>query len=411
MRPGPRRQQRGLLPGKPKAGLLAFGFWLALEAPATLAQAPSPARLPLWAAMPASPLPMRLPVDNAPDWTLQGSAGDFEAVDATPVRDLSGSWDRYTPRGGRNAALQSARIELKAERSGWEIASVLRSDLLISGPRSSFDLVHAFKQRLTPPGGSQFELDVADAGAVWAGLRGAHTWTLGPASGDGLRLSAAFTLLSARRVQQVDVNGRVQYDAIDGYTIQAQALRQDSHQQFGGYGHKDATGGGYSADLGLLWQPSADTFVNVSAVDLFSRLKVNGVSTQQLTADSSTASLDANGYVNYAPLVTGRNESASVNMKLLRKWSASFGHRWSWADGEASAGGRWERIGRVDLPAVWADLPLWPGWQLQLDGELRFRTLGIGLRTGSGSLMLRTRSLPWGRSQGIGWQAGFTLPL
>jgi hypothetical protein len=383
---------------------------LSLSLPAA-AQSTALPDWPAWASMPASLLPMRLPVGGTPDWTVQGTAADFEAVDATPVRALSGDWHRYTPRDGRNVALQSARFELGATRQGWEVAAVLHSDILINGSRGAFDAVHAYKQRQTPADGSAFALWAHETGVVWAGLRGARSWVLRPGSDQGLQLTGALTLLSVRRVQQVDASGQVQFSTAAGYGFNAQTLRQDSHRQFGGYGRQDATGSGYTADLGLLWQPSAATFVNLSAIDLLSRIRVNGVSTQQTTLSSSTNSVDANGYLDYQPLLMGRNSSAVLDLKLSRKWSASVGTRIAWPRADMLAGARWERIDDLDLPAVWAVLPVAPGLLLQLDGEIRFRSIGLGLKSRHGALMLRTRSLPVGQSHALGWQAAFTLPL
>jgi hypothetical protein len=342
---------------------------------------------------------------------VQATAGDFEAVDATPVRALAGDWGRYTPRDGRNVALQSARVEALAVRQGWEVAAVLHSDILIKGSRGAFDVVHAYKQRQIPADGSEFALWARETGVVWAGLRGARTWVLRPGSDPGLQLTGALTLVSVRRVQRVDASGQAQFNTGLGDSFDAQGLRQDSHRQFGGYGRQGATGAGYTADLGLLWQPSAATFVNLSAVDLLSQLRVNGVSTQQNTLSSSTRSLDADGYLNYKPLLIGRNSSERIALKLNPKWSASVGTRIAWPRADMLAGARWERIDDLDLPAVWAVLPVAPGLLLQLDGEIRFRSIGLGLKSRHGALMLRTRSLPVGQSHALGWQAAFTLPL
>ena len=401
------RRRRGPIASLQAALCAAF---LSVSLPAA-AQSTGLPQGPAWGSMPASLLPMRLPIDVTPDWTVQATAGDFEAVDATPVRALAGDWGRYTPRDGRNVALQSARIEALAMRQGWEVAAVLHSDILIKGSRGAFDLVHAYKQRQTPADGSEFALWARETGVVWAGLRGARTWVLRPGSDPGLQLTAALTLVSVRRVQRVDASGQAQFNTGLGDSFDAQALRQDSHQQFGGQGRRDATGAGYTADLGLLWQPSAATFVNLSAVDLLSQLRVNGVSTQQNTLSSSTRSLDADGYLNYKPLLVGRNSSQRVDLKLSRKWSASVGTRIAWPRADMLAGARWERIDDLDLPAVWAALPVTPGLLLQLDGEIRFRSIGLGLKSRHGALMLRTRSLPVGQSHALGWQAAFTLPL
>ena len=371
-----------------------------------------------WAAMPTPLLPTRLPVPDAPGWTLRAEAANFEVADATPVRALSDDWARYHPRGGRNAALQSARIELVAAHARWEVAAALRSDILIEGSRGAFDLVHAYKQRQTPADGSAFAVDAQEQGVVSAGLRGARTWVLRPGSDNGLQATAALTLLSVRRVQVTDVRGEVQYSTAAGYAFDAHTLQQDSRKPFGGFGTSGTTGNGYTLDAGLLWQASPDTFVNLSAGDVLSRLRIRNVAMQQTTLSSSTSSLDGNGFLAYKPLVNGRNSASDVSLRLTRKWSASVGTRIGAHIGlpaghaldDALVGARWERIGNIDLPALWAVLPLWPGMAAQMDAETRFRSFGIGLTTRHGSLLLRSSSLPVGTSRALGWQASFMLP-
>jgi hypothetical protein len=392
-----------------QAALGAVLFVLCLPVAAQSARSADDQRV--WAAMPASLLPMRLPIEPTPAWVAHARADSFEASDATPVRAIDSDWQRYAPRDGRNVALQSARVELGATQRGWELAAVVRSEILIEGSRDAFDVVHAYKQRQEPVGGSAFAPRAHAEGVVFAGVRGARTWALGSGAEPAVQLSAALSLLSVRRVQQVDAGGQVRFDTALGYAFDAQTLRQDSHQQFGGYGRRDATGSGYTMDLGLLWQPSADTFVNLSAVDLLSRLRVNGVSTEQATLSSTTAALDANGFLDYKPLVTGRDSSATLDRRLARKWSACAGTRFSALGGEMLAGGRWERVGGLDLPALWAVVPVAPGWLLQLDGELRFGSIGIGLKTRHASLLLRSQSPAVSRSHALGWQLAFNVPL
>jgi hypothetical protein len=388
-------------------GIALSGFWplAGAETSAALRQQASA----VWTAMPATLLPARWPVSAGPAWQVWGLASDFEAADAVPVRDLSGDWARYTPRAGGNGALQSARIEIGAQSQRWEVAATVRSDTQIRGSRGAFDAVHAFKQRQTPPDGSDYAVEVHGVGATWAGLRVAHSWALLPQAEPGLELTAALSVLSARRVQQADVDGRVQFKGSTGYGFDIQARQQDSFRQFGGYGTEGAVGSGWTGDIGLLWQPSPGSFVNVSVVDLVSRLAVRDVSERQVTASSSTARLNSQGYVDYQPLLSGRYLSGTLRTTLGRKWSASAGGVIDGPCGPMEAGARWERIGSLDLPALWAALPVGAGWRLQLDADLRFGALGLGMASDHGSLMLRTRSLPLGQSRAYGWQAGYAI--
>ena len=369
--------------------------------------------------MPAPLLPLRLPVASTPDgagWLLRTEAADFSAIDATPVRALSGDWANYHPRNGRNHALQSARIELSAAHQRWEVAATARSDILIDGSRGAFDVVQAYKQRATPADGSRFSVDAQQRGVVWAGLRGARSWALhSDAALPTWQLTAALTVLSVRRVQKTDAQGEVQYSDLTGYDFNAQTLRVDNQKDFGGWGERYTTGRGVTTDLGLLWQPSERAFVNLSLVDLASRLTVDRVPTEAATMSSVVFGVDDRGYLDYKPLVNGRYSASDLRLQLARKWSLAAGWRLDGGTGGSGdgvvLGARWEHIGGLDLPALWLTWPVLPGWTLQLDAETRFHSLGIGVATRHASLLLRSRSLAVGESSALGWQASLRWPF
>ena len=377
---------------------------------------------PPWQGMPEARLPERLPIGAQAQWSVKALAAQFEASDAVPVRALSGDWRHYGPRDGRNVALQSARLDLSASKGPWEVGTALRSDILISGERGAFDVVHAYKQKLAPVSGSSFELNSAAQGVIWTGLRGARTWVLVPGADHGVQFTAAVALLSVRRVQLTSVDGTAGYKSAAGFNFNAQTVRQDSHVEFSGYGKPRTTGNGYTTDLGLLWQPTARSFVNVSVSDAFSKLTVRSVATEEINASSTTRLFDASGYLDYRPLLNGRNSSQYLTLKLVRKWSLSAGVQLDESESKSTTaptvGARWEHIGGIDIPSVWAStpLPVWPqaGLALQVDADTRFKSVGVGLSgrfdSAIGSLMLRSQSASVGASRAVGWQAAVNLP-
>lgn len=400
-----------------RPGGRAISAWAVVLA--LLAGAPAQAA-PDWTAMPPGLLPQRLPVAAGGAWQVQAEAADFSASDATPVRGFAGDWADYHPRQGHNRALQQSRIELRITGHGWELGAAVRSDVLIDGSRGSVDLVHAYKQRLTPADGSRFDAVAREQGVVWAGLRLARSWTLLPtprADAAGLRLTAALTPLSVRRLRITDVQGMVQYGSATGYSFDATTLQQASYRQFGGLGTRDTTGSGITTDLGLLWQPAPGWFANLSLVDAASRLRVPRVATETMRLSSSTRQVDARGYLDYQPLLNGQDSAQDVRLRLPRKWSATAGLAVDQLipalPSGSLVGARWERVGGLNLPALWAALPvasLGPGWTLQLDAEARWHALGIGLQGPLGGLWLRSNAGRAGQASALGWQAAIHLP-
>ena len=219
--------------------------------------------------------------------------------------------------------------------------------------------------------------------------------------------------MSVRRVQTLAASGRVDFDG-SRYAFDAAGTRRDSYREFAGYGTPRTLGAGVGADIGIAWQPSARSFVNLSVVDALSALRIDGVATQDAAVSSSTASTGADGYVDYRPLLAGRYSSQSLRSSLPRKFSLHGGMRLRAAVGRPHRTRRRcasSRSSGLTLPAAWAVLPLAGGVSLQLDAETRFRSLGVGLAGRYGGVFLRTRSLPVGTSRTLGWQLALNLPL
>ena len=303
---------------------------------------------------PAGLLPARLPIDGGERWRLRTAVAAFDAADAVPVRDFSGSWDRYSPRAGRNAAIEMLQAEVSASRRHWEVALVARSEIVIDGSRGAWDAVRADKQRQAPPAGTRLDADVAGRGIGWVGLRGARSWSFGgpqgtlPSAGRW-QFTLAATLMSVRRVQTLAASGRVDFDG-RRYAFDAAGTRRDSYREFADYGTPRTLGVGVGADLGIAWQPTARSFVNLSVVDALSALRVDGVATQDAAVSSSTATTGADGYVDYRPLLAGRYSSQSLRTSLPRKFSLNGGLAFDppWGGRAALAGLRLEQVCGLD---------------------------------------------------------------
>ena len=348
-------------------------------------------------ALAASAWPQRLPVPDTPSWQTSVRLGAYEAADAVPVRRIEGDWAVYRPRRGDGAVVQVAHAELMAVRRGWEVALTARTEGLLIGSRGAFDLVHAYKQKIVPPSGTSLEVDVRANGLWLTGVRVARSGgSANPGMWDphdapsGWRWTLAATGLAVRRAVRADAFGQAAFDAAAGDRYSATASRSDSSKSFGGFGNAGARGAGVTLDAGLAWRSPGGMRFNVSAVDLWSRIGVDGAALQTARLSSQTISYDAQGYLAYQPALTGRNQAADVRTRLTRKWALS-------AElpvhlpllGPSRVGAQWARMGPLERPTLWWSRPLAGRWVGTIEADPRFDAVGIGLSSASLGLMLR----------------------
>jgi len=363
-------------------------------------------------ALALSAWPVRLPVPDAQTWQTSLRLGVYESADAVSVRRLEGDWAAYRPRSGDNAVVQGAQLELAAARRGWELALTSRTEGLLIGSRGAFDLVHAYKRKQIPSAGTSLQVDVQASGLWLSGLRVAHSGgTAGFASpGDdrasgGWRWTLAATGLAVRRAVTAQARGQASFDAGAPDSFSATASRSDTSKSFGGFGNAGARGAGVSLDAGLAWQGRGGLLVNLSAVDLWSRVEIDGAATQTARLSSQTLGTDAQGYLDYRPALTGQNRAASLLARLARKWSLSVeGPLRVPALGLSRVGAQWARMGALNRPTVWWSHPLVAGWTGTLEADPRFDAVGIGLSGPSLALMLRAGIDPERRPRVIGGQ-------
>ena len=395
-----------------RRALLAGVLCLAVAAAAQADEAiDTPSSLSAW--------PQRLPVAQAEAWTVSARLGWSEGSDALPLRAMEGDWSRYQPRPGNQVAAQFAQAEVSAARSGWEFAIHRRSELLLTGSRGAFDLVHAYKRRAQPAPGTAFSARVVAQGAKTTGVRVARTWGAGPRQrmrGDhedaGWRWTLAATALSVHRSLAADLRGSASYGPGGPEAFEGTATRHDSSKQFGGFGNAGATGQGLSVDAGLSWGRIDGLRLNLSLVDVWSHLELAEVAAQSLRLASATLAYDADGYLVYRPALNGQNRSASLRTQLLRK--SSLVADWPLnlpVLGEVRMGARWTRVGTLDMPALTLGRPLASGWVGMLELDPRFHAVGVGFASRSGALMLHTGGGVGARSHFRGVQVSWATAL
>jgi len=281
-----------------------------------------------------------------------------------------------------------------------------RNEGLLMGSRDAFDLVHAYKRKQMPDPGDSLEVDVRASGLWLSGLRVARSGDLAAVrASTGWRWTLAATGLTVRRAVTAGAQGQANFDANGAESYSAAAWRGDTSKSFGGFGHAGGRGVGLTFDAGLAWRGPGELLVNFSAVDLWSRIEVDGAATQTVRLSSQTLGTDAEGYLEYRPALTGRNQALTLRMRLEPKWSLSIESPLPLQVlGSTRIGVQWARMGSLDRPSVWWSVPLAVGWIGSVELDPRFDALGIGLSGPSLSLMLRAGADAGRRTRPMGGQ-------
>ena len=267
--------------------------------------------------------------DDTAAWQL--SAQSDRHSDALPLAAWGGDdWRQLQPRSGRNLAYIDEQLRLQRRSGSWTLGLVARSQATLVASAPTLALAALLAQGRQPSAPQQWAVDMRLRGFAGAGVSLAvdsasdARWAqaLGAATGGPWLASLSTELLALGRWRERQLAGSVSHggDAADNYGF---ALRSDELDDRLSAPFQQAfarRGSGVLLGASLQWQNR--DWAARAAVQDGGWLHWRGLPRQQLALNTSTLGFDADGFLQYQPLLTGQNSQR--RQTRLQPWTGTL---------------------------------------------------------------------------------------
>jgi hypothetical protein len=332
-----------------------------------------------------------LPETPTDGWSVYTDVSVWQASDAVPISQIDGAWTDYSPRAGRNTALMRASAAIGVARNRWRLGVEYRQDAYLITDRASTDAYVKYQRKDKPDAPASFPLQARYFSWRAQGVRLGYVFD-GPRFGNRdstIELSAAG--YGKQRLRERSVNGVLAYAPDGSYGATASHVDADSRMTYPFMGDEPSASGASLSLAATL--PLLDAWtLRVQADDLASRLRWKNLPINTETLNTASSSYDANGYINYAPMLRGRKQQIERDFRIPRYTAASLAYRYQ--DWEAEV--QMARYAGETIPTL--SLSRRFGWvTVRANVETRFDSAGLAIEAGNFRLMLQSDA--WNLSQ------------
>jgi hypothetical protein len=322
----------------------------------------------------------------AAGWTVYSDMSLWQASDAVPVSQVDEAWTAYSPRSGRNTFLMRNRVAAGVEKNRWRLGVELRQDGWLATDRETLDAFTMYQEKRKPAPPASFALQARYFSWRAQGLRLGYSFDGPRIVGRPASIELSAAVYGRQRLRERSIQGTLSYPQAETYAFAASHIDADSRMRYPFMGEAPrASGAGLSLAATL---PLAEAWtLRVQADDLASRLRWKNLPLNTESLSSDVTSYDANGYVNYQPLLSGRKQQVDRNFKIPRYTAAALEYRYQ----DWGAGVQVARYAGETIPTLSVSRRF--GW-LTLRGnvETRFDSAGVGFEAGNFRLLLQSDS-------------------
>jgi len=337
------------------------------------------------------------------DWKPFAEIDMWRASDFIPVGEFDSNWTKnFSPRAGRNVALMRNRAEAGVESARWRIGYEIRQGATLVTDRDTLETVRQYKQRLSPAKPDVFSANARYRNWSARGLRIGHTLEGPSVAGRPVRTMVSAAWYSDPRYRRNDVSGNVRYLGAGDYTFNASELDIDSRAQLP-FLNAAPKASGISISIATEVPLSEAWTLNVKVDDLWSRMRWRNLPVTRQTIISDVTGIDSEGFLNYRPLLSGRNEQIDDAISLPRYGAAELSYRtgaWLYA-------AQVERYAGVTIPTFSAGRHFaWGDVITRI--ETRFHTFGLGYAHGNFHVLLQTDALQQSKAKTQAMQLSYS---
>lgn len=291
------------------------------------------------------------------------------------------------------------RGEAGVQAAGWKLSTVQRTEVLIESGRETTDLAHLYKTQTPAPAGRTYNVDLRYAGYEARGWRLDKSWNWKTPAGHALSFGLGYSVLEGTRVRAGSARGSLASLGGGNYNYAVSTDDAYTRKTYPFQTEGIPEGRGESLNLALEWKTPQGIRLEVMANDLLAQMRWRDIPATAASANTGVTSTDANGFVVYAPVLSGRNARRDFTQKLPGRWGV--GAEIPWRDYILI--GSFSGLQRARFPLLGIAWQFRDGWRLQADYDLRFRTFGIRIAGRSAFIALRTseRNLDQARAYGV----------
>ncbi len=259
--------------------------------------------------------------------TLHVNAQEFIANDVISLKEFFGDWEsRYHPKSGQNIALQSLRVDVGGVfYKDFYMGYFYRYDVFVKTQKDFADLYHTIKNKEDFPIGRTYKLDFHIEGIKESGLMIAKSVKLYHDSTHQLSLGLGLSLLFGHDMQDGDIDGSAHTPSEKVYEITSHSTYDYTYNYLYDLDVQSASGVGFGSDISLEYHDSAyDLHMSIMINDLFSKIYWKDLPYSAVDIETKNKSFDSDGYVKYAPSISGLEVYRDTTQTLEPKVKLSF---------------------------------------------------------------------------------------
>jgi hypothetical protein len=251
----------------------------------------------------------------------------FIANDTISLKEFFSDWEAdYRPKSGKNIALESLRVDVGGVfYKDFYIGYLYRYDVFIKTQKDFTDLYYLAKNKKPFLKGNHYNLDLHIEGVKESGIMIAKRVMLYHDNSRQLSLGVGVSLLLGHDMQEGDIWGGADTPSQKVYEITAQSSYHYTTNYLYYLDVNQATGLGFGSDISLTYHDSEYDFDAAILInDLFSKIYWDGLPYSYVNIETKNKSYDADGYVKYAPSISGVEQYRDYTQRLETKIALSF---------------------------------------------------------------------------------------
>jgi len=243
---------------------------------------------------------------------------------ANDAFSLSGLFDhfhgRFYTKNADYLSVGDIRYDVGSYIDGWGyIGYTYRKEAVIETSPDTMILVNQASNDLDLTPNKTYELDLTLEGFEVHGITFANTIPLFQKNGWDIRLGFAAELLYGTEAQHGSVNGEARASSEKDYNFSMHSLYLYTDNYLYDLDVNRVKSYGYTTHLSLYARYNQFSF-SIIANDLYGKLYWKNLPYSDVNLASENKSYDENGYVQYAPVISGVERTTNFTQTLMSKW-------------------------------------------------------------------------------------------